>query len=50
MNDTDGCIMTFDEFLSVSKVSDLFQQVAEEIALEQKKPIVMYPEKQLEIP
>jgi len=37
MNTPDQIIMTFDEFLSEAQKNDLFQQVAKEIAQEQKE-------------
>lgn len=37
----DQVIMTFDEFLTDAQTSDLFQQVADEIAQEQKESVVV---------
>jgi hypothetical protein len=41
MNNPDEVIMTFAEFLSGAQTTDLFEQVAEEIAKEQNKTIVI---------
>jgi hypothetical protein len=41
MNNPDQVIMTFAEFLSGAQTTDLFQQVAEEIAKEQNETIII---------
>jgi hypothetical protein len=41
MNDPDKVIMTFSEFLAGAETSDSFEQVADEIAEEQKQPILI---------
>jgi hypothetical protein len=41
MTNPDKAIMTFGEFLEGAQTSDLFQQVADEIAQEQKEIIVV---------
>jgi hypothetical protein len=41
MSNPDQFIMTFSEFLADAQTSDLFQQVADEIAQEQKETIVV---------
>ena len=38
---TDDVIMTFDEFLADAQTNDLFQQVAHDIAEEQKEAVVL---------
>ncbi len=40
-NNPDQVIMTFDEFLADAQTNDLFQQVADEIAQEQKETVVV---------
>jgi hypothetical protein len=44
MDNSDQVIMTFDEFLSGAEVSDSFEQVADEIANEQKDTILVDPD------
>lgn len=40
MSEPDEIIMTYDEFLSGAQTSDLFQQVADEIARKQRETVV----------
>ena len=41
MANPDEIIMTFDEFLATAETSDLFQQVAQEIAHEQDQQVMI---------